>query len=276
MKPFPRPFLSALGFLFAAALAFAAAPSPEARVARLHELVTLTADQQSKIAEVFRKEDAALLALQSRGQRPLDGIEARQESRERVRALLTPAQRKIYDRAPQIKGGGLNLPTAEMKVANLDKTVGLTAAQKTVARQVYDEEFEALVSLSPAERPMKGMDARQAARDQIRALLTPDQLKKLDDERTASLTPAVEEKAAIENALRASASMANRIGALVSLSWSSASSSTDSNGNRKGVHRFKAVGATSSENLVVTWEAPAGGSLKLTRVETAGGEPLSL
>jgi hypothetical protein len=97
-----------------------------------------------------------------------------------VRAVLTEEQQKIYDRAPQTKGGGLTLISAETKLNRLDQLVSLSPQQNAVARKIFDEEFESIISLPPADRGNKGMEYRQAARAQVRAILTPAQQEKFD------------------------------------------------------------------------------------------------
>ena len=274
MKSFLRFLLAALtlGLAFLPLLSRGAGPTPEIRVGRLDALVTLTSAQKAKAVGVFQQEDADLLALPP-AERGMKTFEVRQASRDRIRALLTPAQQRIYDRAPQMRGGGLTLPTPETKLANLDATVSLTAAQKPVAMQVFQEEFDALLSLAPGDRLQLGMPIRQAAKDQVRALLTPEQLNKMENVREAAAAQESAELTAVENLLRASKTLAARLGPIVSLSSGGTSTiSTSSDGSRKGTYTIRAVGATSAEALVVAWEkVPATGEIRIVRLELSGG-----
>ena len=278
MKKLLCPLLAALalGLAFLPSLGHAAGPAPETRVARLDQLVALTPLQQAKVADVFRREDAELLALDP-SETPVKTMEVRQASRDRVRALLTPEQQKIYDRAPQVRGGGLTLATPENKLANLDRTVGLTGAQKAVAMQVFQEEFEALVTIPPGERLERGQPYRVAAQDQVRALLTPEQLAKMDGARQAERAEDKANRTAVENVLRASKTIMARLGPIASLSVvTSMASTTSKDASIKGTYTFRAVGGTATDTLVASWEKSSPASdLRVVRV-TLGGEAIQL
>ncbi|MEO5958037.1 MAG: hypothetical protein ABIZ49_11275, partial [Opitutaceae bacterium] len=256
----------------------AAGPTVESRVDRLHQLVTLTTPQKTRIVEIFRLEDTELAAL-TKEDRLIKGMDSRQASRARVRAALTPAQQKIYDRAPQMSGGGLTIPTAENRLARLDESVTLTAAQKKVALLVYEEEFESLVSLSPAERPEKGMPFRQAARDQIRAVLTPDQLAKMDGAQESVRTQANAERTAIENQLRASSGLVAHLGAIVSFTMNSSMMTVAGvrGGEQKGTYTFRVVGATGTDTITASWEkSSATAPIRITGLVNGSGKPIPL
>jgi hypothetical protein len=250
----------------------AAGPSVETRVSRLNELVTLTDDQAAKVARIFRREDLEVEAIPATD-RPMRTFEIRQASRDAVRLVLTPAQQKIYDRAPQMKGGGLTLGTPDMRVAALDTKVQLTPAQKKVALEVYTEEFETLVAIPPSERMEKGMSARQAARDQIVRILTPAQQAKMDTDRSANQAKAAEDRSAIKAILLASPNVAAHFGANASVApGSTGSSSEGADGNRSGRDEYRIKGSTRSETVTVFWERkPASTPLRVTRIETPSG-----
>jgi hypothetical protein len=255
----------------------AAGPTVETRLARLDQLLALTPAQKTQAAEVFRLEDSELVTAGSLEDRVMKNMEARQASRARIRALLSPAQQKVYDRAPQMKGGGLTLPSPETKLAQLDREVGLSAAQKKVALEVFQEEFEALVALPQSERPEKGASYRQAARDQVRALLTPDQLSKMDSNRQALIDQAAAERKAIEDAVRAAPGIVARVGSVVGMSMTAATAIMNSKtGLQSGTASYRIVGSTRTENLTVNWEKDATSQVRLVRIATAGGELLPL
>lgn len=167
-----------LVFCFTAIPLRCLAMSPDARVARLHELVPLASDQKGVAADIFRREDMALASAS-----PQD-LQARwlirTASMEEIRLLLTPAQRKVYDRAPQTRGGGLTRMAPETKVSRLDAAVGLSLEQKAMALKIFEEELDALLEIPATERPDKGMEARQNVHHFIRALLNPEQLAKYE------------------------------------------------------------------------------------------------
>jgi hypothetical protein len=266
-----------VGAFFLPAASHAAGPTVEARLTRLDQLVTLTADQKEKAAEVFRLEDTELGAAKSAGSSMMKSMEARQASRARVRALLSPPQQKIYDRAPQLKGGGLNIPTPEARLNQLDRDVGLSEAQKKVALEVFQEEFEGLVSLSQAERMEKGAPYRQAARDQVRALLTPEQLSKMESDQQAQMGRVVAERKAIEDPVRASPGVVAKVGRVVSMALTGSSMDIDPKTRlQRGTYSYRVVGSTGAENLTINWEKDAAGQLRIVRIATATGELLPL
>ena len=190
--------------------------APEVRVAKLNESIPLTADQRVKITEIFKTEVDALAALPSDA-RPFKRFEIYQAAIGRVRAVLTPAQQKKYDVTPtHLEGGQIYYPESE--VTALDRQVGLTEAQKVVAREIFQEQAEALLALSPEDRPVKGREAREAAQEQVRSLLTPEQRKKQTDLRDAADKLMADRRTFLENALRASKSLTARVGDIAALS----------------------------------------------------------
>lgn len=229
-------------------------PAPEARVARLDELVQLTPEQRTQAASVFAKErDALLGSASSDPQQSLRDMETRQRSRAEIRAILTVDQRKVYDRTNTGRGGGLTIPEPQTKVERLDKEVGLTPAQKQTALAVFSEEFESLLALNPQDRMEAGMPIRQVAQDQIRALLTPEQLSKQSGVREAELKVQAEQTLAMKNALRESALVSAKVGNILTLAQRSASGETTPRG-RKGEGVFTVTGERGSAVFSVKWE----------------------
>lgn len=183
MKSFLRSVSAALavGLAFIPASTRAAQATAEVKLAQLDALVQLSPDQKAQALEIFRNENAVLAGLNlssSDAQTVQTWFTAREKSRDDIRALLAPGQKKIYERSRQNVGGGLLHMSPQDEVARLDRLVGLTPGQKTVAYQVFDEELESLLDLPSADRPVKGTEFRQTAKAQIRALLTHDQLIK--------------------------------------------------------------------------------------------------
>ena len=174
--------VAALGLAAFPPVGFAQATNlknPDWMVAKLDEAVALTPEQRAKAGEIIRASIAATLALPGPGAVE-KATQIRQDMRRQIRALLTPAQQKKYDRTPQSDGGGLTQMPPETKVARLNEAVGLTSAQAKVAQKIFAEELDALLEIPEADRPLKGMEARQTARAEVRAILTPEQLSKYD------------------------------------------------------------------------------------------------
>jgi hypothetical protein len=148
-------------------------------LSRLDSLVQLSRSQLAQAQEIFTEEAATLNAL-SPAERPAQGMEARQVAQDKIRALLGPVQRKVYDLTPQAQGGDLSQMPPANEVARLDAVVHLTAAQKSEALQIFTDQIEALVEIPAADRPEKGAPIRQGTRASIRALLTPEQQQQYD------------------------------------------------------------------------------------------------
>jgi hypothetical protein len=178
MNPPLRHILAALVF---GSLCFvfsiqAAGMKTESRVARLDQLVTLTDEQKVKAAEIFQAEDAALEALPG-NDRLVNGSDARQKSRQQIRALLTSVQRNKYDLAPQTLGGGLRANPDNM-VNSLEQLLGLSPEQKQRAQEILWNELADQLAAVPEGGELPGFRWREEARDKLRALLTPAQLQK--------------------------------------------------------------------------------------------------
>ncbi len=172
-----------LAFLPLVALADDVSASATARTNRLEMLVGFTADQKAQAFEIFVAESAALNAIEGGPQdRAVKGMPIRMQSRAQIRALLTPAQQKIYDSSSQAEGGGSMSMMAAERTARLDKLVGLTADQRAEATEVFREENAAVDAIGGdlRDRALQGAPAREQSRAQIRALLTPTQRKKFD------------------------------------------------------------------------------------------------
>jgi hypothetical protein len=282
-----------LGALFFASTARAAQIPAERKLARLDDLVHLSAGQRAPALALFTKENAVLdgLAPEDRIEK---GTEIRQATRDGVRALLTPAQQAKYDRAPQSQGGGLMLPTPEARVARLaESTGGLTARQKEVALQVYTEEFESLLALPPAERMSKGMPYRKAATEQIQMLLNPGQQTKAAETKAAVTAVETAERRAVENFLRNSPALATRVGEVQRLEPDGNSIISDTTmstsvvgsaaptmvaaGERRGKFIYKVYGANGTETVSVSWaKATPAAELKVVKIENSKGEALRL
>ena len=88
--------------------------SPEARVEAIDKAVTLTADQKTKITDLYKKQAEEMRAMfeaskngggdrDANRQKMMDSMKA---TRDQVRALLTDEQKKKFDEMPQPGRGG--------------------------------------------------------------------------------------------------------------------------------------------------------------------------
>jgi len=78
---------------------------PATMLARLDEAVTLTADQKTKVTDIYKKMTDQMGALAPEDRRT-KGQEIRTATNAEIRALLTPDQQKKFDAMPQGRGPG--------------------------------------------------------------------------------------------------------------------------------------------------------------------------
>jgi Spy/CpxP family protein refolding chaperone len=69
---------------------------------------------------------------------------------------------------------------AVQRMKQLDENLALTDAQKQQIKEIWAKQVGELKALSPGERRGKARDALMATRDQVRAVLTPEQQAKFD------------------------------------------------------------------------------------------------
>jgi hypothetical protein len=153
--------------------------NPERMIDSLDHAVGLTDEQKIQATAIITRAITELAAIPE-AERLRDPGLIRPQMRAGIRAILTPAQQKKYDRTPQLDGGGLTLQTPENKMARLHALVTLTAAQKIQALEVFTKELDALLDLPEAERAAGGAAARQTTRAEIRAILNPAQQAQYD------------------------------------------------------------------------------------------------
>lgn len=269
MKKLPRLILTVATFAAATVATHAADATIERRIARLDGVVHLTAEQKTQAATLFQQEETALAHMKPEDRRPPAVFQISERTTAGIRKMLTPEQLTEYDRTPSARGGGLTLLAPKFRVAQLDREVGLSDDQKKVALQVYTEEFESLLALAPEERESEGLRYTEAARDQIRALLTPEQIAKQDDAQGATIARSNEEITAIEKAVRSSAGLAAHVGSITTLQRQGRS--RYANGTR-GEARFTATGDRGSEFITAYWERPsATAPLNVTKITDAHG-----
>lgn len=255
---------------------------PETLVSRLDDAVPLTGEQKIRITEIFTKqaEALALLPVVDRAEISKEWeclkkiMEIRTTATAQVRALLTTEQQKKYDRTPQNCGGGLTINPAN-RVARLDEEVALTPEQKKFATEVYVEEAEELLMFSPEDRLAKGREIRRACKELIRALLTSEQREKLDAIQRAVTNQNAEEKAFVEQSLRASNAVVARVGTVSALSSQNSTVDEVKGQFRRGKNAYNVTGSGRSEVLTVSWERVLpDNQLKVLRIEDSTGQPI--
>ena len=78
---------------------------PAMMLTRLDEAVTLTADQKTKVTDIYKKQAEKMQALAPEDMRT-KGQEIRTATNAEIRALLTPEQQTKFDAMPQGRGRG--------------------------------------------------------------------------------------------------------------------------------------------------------------------------
>jgi hypothetical protein len=247
---------------------------PAARVERLNKLVNLSTDQAAAATAVFDR------LLQAIGSIPptenvMANVTANQDARAAIRAILTPAQQHIYDISPQMEGGGATVNPAN-RASDLDRTVALTDAQINQVAAIYQKQVEELAALSPEDRiGPKAMPINQATRAAIRAVLTPEQQAKLDA--NPNLLPDMEERTYVTSAIKSSAALAARLGAIARVTIGNTSVMSSNEQVLHGEYHFRVVGATGSVSLTVQWQrSPSTGAITIVKVTGDDGSAVQL
>ena len=96
-------------------------------------------------------------------------------------AQEAPPAEKRGPGGPGGPGGGRGRMTPEQQVERLSEALALTAEQKTKIVAIYKDQAAALQAIPQEERREKGMEMMKATREKVRAVLTPEQMKKFDD-----------------------------------------------------------------------------------------------
>ena len=115
MKLPPRFLLCTLvlGLALTPALSLAAYQSAEDALGNLETFLVLTPDQEKKALQIFQTLKDVMDTMTPE-ERPVKGMQYRQDARAAIRAILTPEQQAIYDRTPQRMGGGMTSPDPAM------------------------------------------------------------------------------------------------------------------------------------------------------------------
>jgi hypothetical protein len=247
-------------------------------VDRLDQLVHLGPAQKSEAADVFKAENAALQAFATAEERTEKGSSIRERARTEIRALLTPEQRAIYDRAPQRLGGGA-MQDAAAKVDRIDQMVELSDEQLAQVAEIYQKETDALLALPLSERAIQGAKFSQSAKTEVEALLTPRQKLKLAA--NPNLVPDLAERAYVTSFIKSSSAIAARLGVIAHVSLKGANtyivSSDDRVESTKGSYNCNVRGSSGRELLKIYWERePSTGEIKIIKIESGAGAALPL
>ncbi|MEO5959798.1 MAG: hypothetical protein ABIZ49_08900 [Opitutaceae bacterium] len=90
-----------------------------------------------------------------------------------------PAQTQKGRKAGGARGAGGAL-NGEQRIAQLDRTLGLSEDQKVKIKDIYTAAQNDVQALPQKDRRTKGRDVLQSTRSQVRAVLTEEQQKKFD------------------------------------------------------------------------------------------------
>ena len=242
----------ATGLACLPAISFAGGMNPKFVADRLDQVVHLSASQRAQAVEIFTTENAALQAIPSTEDRLAKGGSIRQAARAKIRDLLTPEQKQIYDSTPQNQGGGQRMNPTNM-TERLDRTVMLTDAQIAQVATIYTQESRAMSSLTPEERTVKGAEIARAVHAQTRAILTPEQRTKWDANPTG--VEDLVERAYVKNFITTFPAIVAQVGAVAKATLSSSMLGSSTTGtSMKGRYTYLVAGNISSETLKVYWE----------------------
>ncbi len=246
--------------------------SPENEVARLDQAVRLNRGQKAAATGIFEAQIEALVEIPP-ADRSEKGAPIRQATKAQIRALLTPEQQQKYDATPQSKGGGQKVNPMNL-ATRLDAVVTLTDDQIGQVAAIFTQESADLQPLTPEEQPTKGREIRQAAKAQVRALLTPEQQQKFDANPNG--LEDLEERAYVRSYLMTSPNVAARVGTVSRLSpVESSTVSLNEARISSGSFTFKVVGSLATENLKAFWERPtATDPIKIVKVVGNTGETI--
>lgn len=271
-------FTLALALTGGASAVFGTGTPASRRVQLLDGLVTLDDAQKAQASRIFTEEEAALRVFTTPEERLKKGISLRKNARAQIRALLTPIQQTIYDSSPQRLGGGALRDTAAI-VSRIDSIVTFTDQQLLRAAAIYQQQTIALQALTEAQRRAgEAAPLHKATREQIRALLTPDQQQKFDANPRQLID--LEERAFVLAFIQASSAIAQRFGSETTLSLKGSTRSTTASKQQqesmKGTYTYLITGNKRTEGIVVSWvrDRPSM-SIRITAVVCGDGTVLT-
>ena len=270
-------------------------------VDQIDTFVGLTDEQKAEVSKIYL--DEGLSAGAPSADQMEKRIAIREQSKMRIRALLTPGQQKLYD------DDGSAGKAIEGLLERLDELVDLTPEQNAAVAKIATDESGALKKFTSIEDQMAERTAfRQSAQSQIRALLMPSQqtiYDRVSSERRAHSAEASKSPNAVAfrervtyvgNLIKKLPAITARLGPVTEVKpvWGPASTieigesaddfnlfarSTDQDRGTVSAHgRFSYYvrGSEHSEVLTVYWEKPSSTApLAIIKIEDSTGEVIS-
>jgi len=97
-----------------------------------------------------------------------------------TRAADEPSPAPKYQKGEKGEKGKRAGGIAKQRMNDIDAAVGLSADQKEKVTAIWAKEAAAMKEIPAGERRGKAVDAMKSTRDQVRAVLTPEQQAKFD------------------------------------------------------------------------------------------------
>jgi Spy/CpxP family protein refolding chaperone len=166
----------------------------EWQLQRLNEIVNLTEDQKASVQRILEDQSEKVRALRSdqslsREERMSRFKTIREETHQKINALLTPEQKQAFEEHHKKAGEEFGGRRTEFALKRLSQALNLTEAQSAAIKPILESEAEQLKALradTALSREQKGEKAKQIheqAQLQIRPLLNADQQQKFAEMR---------------------------------------------------------------------------------------------
>jgi Spy/CpxP family protein refolding chaperone len=166
----------------------------EWQLQRLNEIVNLTADQKASVQRILEEQSEKVSALRSdqslsREDRMAKSKSIREETHEKINALLTPEQKQALEEHRKKAGEEFGARRTEFALKRLTQELNLTEAQSTAIKPILESEGEQLKALrgdetlSREQKAEKAKQIHEQAQMQIKPLLNADQQQKLAEMR---------------------------------------------------------------------------------------------
>ena len=150
------------------------------RVEFLDQQLTLSPRQKHDLAAIYTEENVAITnGAPAPSKATL--LKLAFAANDRIRPLLTPAQRGKFNLIPIGSGGGLVGRSPWERLDRLDKLVKLSAAQKKDALNVYLVGTEGLMENQSPDNAAAANQIKAAMAADIRSILTSEQRKLWDE-----------------------------------------------------------------------------------------------
>jgi hypothetical protein len=260
--------------------------NPQEMIDGFDAIVAFTPEQRAEAEKILRDEKHALEQLRQEPVEVADikAMEIIDAARARIHALFSPDQLRKFEATPQSAGGGASEDHSSYDVESLDEEVGLSEEQKTQALAIFRKRNAIDQSLSSTQNQDESVEEAviNATIKAVDALLTPQQKARRKAREQAEQSRTDEESAQAETAVRSSAVLKARIGAIKTLEVPSGpeTASTDcmdaSRDKRWGSFRYRVVGTRGAEKVTVYWvREPSKGKVRILKIEDSAGQPIA-